>query len=217
MVSKHLVFLLFLLLVISGCGFLGAPFTTTKTNMDSNVLFKDDFSDPSSGWDRRDEADGVADYVDGVYRIFVNKPSYDIWANPGLDFTDTIIEVETKKIGGPDDNDFGIICRYQGMANYYFFIISSDGYYGIARMVDGQQELIGEKTMAFSDVILQGEKMNKLRIKCIDDRLALSVNDTLLMEVKDTTFSSGDVGLIAGTFDLPGTDVAFDNFIVRSP
>jgi len=36
-------------------------------------------------------------------------------------------------------------------------------------------------------------------------------------EVKDTELVSGDVGLIAGTYNEPGTDIRFDNFIVRQP
>ena len=39
----------------------------------------------------------------------------------------------------------------------------------------------------------------------------------LLTEVTDTTFASGEVGLIAGTFDTPGTDVLFDDFTVYQP
>ena len=48
--------------------------------------------------------EGVTDYADGVYRIWVNTSSTDVWANPGLNFTDAIIEVEATKVGGSDDN-----------------------------------------------------------------------------------------------------------------
>jgi hypothetical protein len=33
----------------------------------------------------------------------------------------------------------------------------------------------------------------------------------------DSSFSSGDVGLIAGSFATEGTDIHFDNFVVRQP
>jgi hypothetical protein len=35
--------------------------------------------------------------------------------------------------------------------------------------------------------------------------------------VQDDTFASGDVGLLAGTYDEIGTDIHFDNFVVRAP
>jgi hypothetical protein len=37
------------------------------------------------------------------------------------------------------------------------------------------------------------------------------------MEVSDADFSEGKVGLIAGTFDDPETDVRFDDLLVTKP
>ena len=39
----------------------------------------------------------------------------------------------------------------------------------------------------------------------------------LLAEVRDPSFSRGDVGLIAGTWDVTGLIMAFDNFVVQEP
>ena len=87
------------------------PAPPESTPEPSDVLFQDDFSDPSSGWDRVVTETGETDYMDGVYRIYANQPGTDIWATPGLHFTDVRIEVDAAKVGGPDDNDFGVICR----------------------------------------------------------------------------------------------------------
>ncbi len=182
-----------------------------------NVLFKDDFSDPSSGWDRVSVSDGVTDYVDGVYRIFVNTSNTDVWANPGLNFDDVRIEVQATKVGGDDNNDFGIICRYQDNANFYFFVISSDGYYGVGKFVQGEQKLIGSESMPPSEKINTGNATNHLRADCVGNKLRLYVNDELLTEVEDSDFTSGDVGLLAGSFDQPGTDIHFDDFVVLKP
>ena len=189
---------------------------TTPTN-ESDVLFQDDFSDPNSGWDKIATEGGITNYEDGIYRIFVDQASTDVWANPGLDFSDVIIEVSAKKVGGADDNDFGVLCRSVDTNNFYFFIISSDGYYGIGKVVDGQQSLIGMDAMEPSEVIKKGEEMNWLHAECVGSRLALWVNDQKIKQVEDTQFTQGDVGLIAGSFDTPGTDIHFDNFSVRKP
>ena len=195
----------------------GSDSPPAGSELPPDVLFIDDFSDPSSGWDRVTEEEGVTDYADGVYRIFVNTTNTDIWANPGLKFTDTVIEVEAKKVGGPDDNDFGIICRYQDLSNFYFFIVSSDGFYGIAKVVDGEQDLIGLENMEYSEAINQGNSTNKLRADCIGQNLVLYVNDQKMIEVTDAQFSEGDAGILAGTFEAPGTDIHFDDFVVRKP
>jgi hypothetical protein len=181
------------------------------------VLFKDDFSDPESGWDRVIVADGVTDYSDGAYRIFVNTSNTDVWANPDLDFTDVRIDVETSKVGGDDDNDYGLICRYQDSENFYFFVISSDGYYGVGKVSAGLQQLIGMESMPPSESINQGNATNTLRADCVGSTLSFYVNNESLGVYEDTEFASGDVGLIAGTFDSSGVDIHFDNFMVSRP
>ncbi|MBU0511168.1 MAG: hypothetical protein KKD28_04475 [Chloroflexi bacterium] len=183
----------------------------------ADVLFQDDFSDPSSGWDSYSGSEGSTDYSNGVYRIYVNETSNDYWANPGLDFTDTVIEVDATKVGGPDDNDLGLICRYQDLDNFYFFIISSDGYYAIGKVVDGSQELIGVDNMEYSDVVKQGNATNHIRADCVGTHLVMQVNGKKLSDVTDSAYTSGDVGLMAGTFDESGTDIHFDNFVVKKP
>jgi hypothetical protein len=188
-----------------------------STQLPENILFQDDFSDPSSGWDRINQSDGITDYADGVYRIFVNTVNTDIWSNPGLDFGDVRVEVDATKVGGNDNNDFGVICRYQDSDNYYFFIASSDGYYGIGRFVGGKQELIGVESMPPSEVIKKGDATNHLRADCIGSKLSLFVNDQFLTQVEDTAFTSGDVGLLAGSLDSPGVDIHFDNFKALKP
>ena len=191
--------------------------STPSESLPEGVLFQDDFSDTSSGWDRVNVGDGITDYADGVYRIWVNTTSTDVWANPGLDFTDTVVEVEATKVGGPDDNDFGVICRYQDESNFYFFIISSDGYYGLGKVVDGEQMLIDEEELMPSDAIQLGNVTNTIQADCVGSTLTLYANGTQLTSVEDGTFTSGDVGLLAGTFDESGTDIHFDNFVVRQP
>ncbi len=189
----------------------------TPPEQPSNLLFQDDFSDTSSGWDRVTTDTGVTDYVDGLYRIYVNEAGTDIWANPGLEFTDVSVQVEAIKVGGPDDNDFGVICRSVDISNFYFFVISSDGYYGIGKVSDAGQELIGTDAMQPSEAIQQGETTNTIRAECVGSSLSLYVNGEMLAEVQDSEFSSGDVGLIAGSFDIQGTDIHFDNFSVTQP
>ncbi len=189
----------------------------TSAPLPSNVLFQDDFSDPSSGWDRVSEAAGITDYADGSYRIFVNTINTDIWSNPKLNFSDVRVEVDATKVGGSDNNDFGVICRYVDSDNYYFFIASSDGYYGIGRFFEGKQELIGVESMPPSEVINKGNATNHLRADCIGSKLSLYVNGEFLTQVEDTAFASGDVGLLAGSLDSPGVDIYFDNFKVLKP
>jgi hypothetical protein len=188
-----------------------------QTGIDSGVLFRDDFSDTNSGWDHYSDTDGTTDYENGVYRINVNVTQQDYWANPGKNFTDVRVEVDATKVGGPDDNDIGLLCRYKSVDDFYFFIVTSDGYYGIGKTVGGEMQMIGQESMDTSEEINLGLDTNHIRADCIGSQLSLYVNGTLLTTVTDSDFASGDVGLMAGTYDTAGTDIHFDNFVVYDP
>jgi hypothetical protein len=60
-----------------------------------------------------------------------------------LTFMDVRIEVDAVKMAGPDLNDIGVICRYKDPSNFYFFSVSSDGYYGVSKVINGQEQWIG--------------------------------------------------------------------------
>jgi hypothetical protein len=181
------------------------------------VLFQDDFSNPDSGWNRANTSRGETDYADGAYRILVNEPNVDIWSKAGREFTDVRIEVDAFKVGGDRDNRFGVICRAVDATNFYTFIISSDGYYGIGKIKGEQYQLIGMDSLQPSEAIHLGSAFNHIRADCVGSTLTMYVNGKKLAEVQDSEFASGDVGLIAGTYQEPGTDVRFNNFIVYQP
>jgi hypothetical protein len=184
---------------------------------DDSVLFHDDFSDTSSGWDSVRNGDGMTDYDANTYRIVVSQPNTDYWGNPGQDYEDVRVEVDAAKNDGSDNNDFGIICRYQDKSSFYAFLVSSDGFYAIAKVVGGEYNLLGLDGMLPSDAIQQGQATNHVRADCVGTTLTLHVNGQQVYSVEDDTYASGDVGLIAGTFDEPGTDIRFDDFVVYRP
>ena len=196
-------------------------FSGGATSGDANILFQDDFSKTSSGWDRADWESGVTDYGDGVYRMAVKIPSYDIWANPGKNFDgDVRVEADATKVSGEDDNDYGLICRYSGSPespNYYFGIISSDGYTAIGKVTGGSTEYLSSEQMIPADAIKQGAVTNRLRVDCIGSNLTLYVNGQQVATATDASYTGGDVGFLAGTFEISSTEIHFDNLLVSKP
>ncbi|MBF8255931.1 MAG: Serine/threonine protein kinase [Anaerolineales bacterium] len=180
------------------------------------ILFEDHFDDTGSGWGRLHSNLSSADYQDGVYRIRFDGTNDDAWATSGHAFDDVRIAVGTLKVGGPDDNDFGVICRYRDDANFYALLITSDGYYGVMKMKDGERIMVGQQEGNYleSTAIHQGAAANEIVAECINDHLALHVNGVLVADVRDGAFASGDVGLIAGTFEEGGVEIHFDDFFV---
>ena len=206
--------------MLSGCGklplistFFGSPPQATEASQ----LFFDDFSESKSGWDRFAGEIGTTDYKNKTYQISVNEPNTDLFANPNKLFKDTIIEVKAVKVGGPVNNSYGVICRFQDEKNFYSAQISSDGYAGIFRMKDGVYRLIGHDAMIPVPSILGGSAVNTIHFECIGRSLALAVNGTPVDAREDKSFENGDVGLIAGAFEEAGVIIAFDDLSVTLP
>lgn len=212
-----LISLPFWILITCACQALTFPIDIQPASS-GDLLFQDDFSDISSGWTRLiSSMDGNLEYKDGAYHISVDKSELLIWGGPGLNFSDVRLEVDVVNVAGPSDNDFGLVCRSKDRKNFYYFVISSDGYYGIGKVVNSVQELINMDKMLPSESINRGQSRNHIRADCVEDMLSLYVNGDILASVKDAQFSSGEVGLLAGTFQNPGIEVNFDNFLVLRP
>lgn len=183
-----------------------------------DILFQDDFSDSQSGWLTAANEVGLAEYTpDGLFHIRVDAPGYNFWSTPGLNVSSVIMEVDSIKLSGPEINRIGLICRYQNPQNYYFFIISTDGYYGVGKVKDGVSTLLAQTQMERNGAVLSGAAINRLRGECVGNTLIFYVNQKPLAIVDDPDFPSGDVGLVVGAFDAAGVDVYFDNFIITKP
>lgn len=179
------------------------------------VQFQDDFSNPGSGWDTNQDSNGSTDYSNGSFRIKVTNTSYLLWANPNQSLQNDIsINVDATKAGGPDDNKFGVICRYQDSDNFYYLFITSDGYAGISMFKNNEQIWLTGDALIPSDAINQGAATNSIRADCAGSTLTLYANNQQIASVTDSSFSGGDVGLIAGTYETSGVDILFDNFMV---
>lgn len=224
MKSNHsLFFFIALLASLAVACTLGSALNNNSSGASSpeppTILMQDDFSDTKGGWTVFSDAEGINDYHDGGFRILVSRENYYFWSNPGRSYSDVIIEVDGKKLAGPDENDYGVICRYQeDTGNFYFFTISSDGYYGVSKYINDEESLIGMSEMGKnSNVILGGDAVNRIKATCKGNSLTLEVNGTVLVDVADSDLTSGDIGLIAGTYGTPGVDVLFDNLVVFKP
>lgn len=214
MKSIHLSSLLLLLFfLLSACVPPQTPVILSAKPGD--LLYQEGFEDNTTGWARISNDNGIEDYDSGGYRILVKQPKLNIWSTSEKDFGDVRVEADVIRLNGPDENRMGLICRYQS-GNYYFFIISNDGYYVIGKFIGGLTLLLGQTEMQTSETIQTG-KMNHLRADCIGNMLTFYINFTEVASATDPDLPTGDVGVLAGAFSQPGVDVLFDNFVVMQP
>jgi len=202
-----------LVVLLSAC--LPAPAPVIPSAKSGDVLYQEEFEDNTTGWHRVANDNGIMDYDGGGYRILVRQPKFNVWSTSERNFSDVRIEADVIKLQGPEENRMGLICRYQN-GDYYFFVISNDGYFGMGKFIGGMTLLLGQSEMKFSEAIQIGTT-NHLRADCIGNKLSFYINFTEVASATDSDFSSGDVGLLAGTFAEPGVDVMFDHFVVIQP
>ena len=212
--KKYFVILSSFILLLASC-LPARPTEPIVVASRGEVLLRDDFTDNTSGWDRVLNDGGIMDYDSGGYRILVRGADMNFWSTPAGNFGDVRVEADVTKLNGPDENRAGLMCRYQN-GNYYFFIISNDGFYAIGKFTGGQAILIGQESMVSSESI-QVDEVNHLRADCIGDTLTFYVNFNQVASTLDADFVTGGVGVLAGAFDEPGVDVLFQDFVVLQP
>ena len=208
--KRRILLLLFFLPVLAAC----QPEPRALTG---DVLFADDFSTRENNWTHLVNDGGVMDYNAGGFRFYIREPNVNYWTTAGQTFSDVRIEVDALQYAGPAENRLGVICRHRDDYNYYFFVISTDGYYAIGKVKDGVQSLLGQNAMQYAQAIKTGIAINHLRAECQGSTLRFYINDAPIALVDDLDFSEGDVGLLAGTFAEGGLDVLFDGFQVLQP
>jgi hypothetical protein len=203
----------FFFLFIASCA--SAPTAAIPLPPSGTVLFQDEFENNTSGWDRLANDVGIMDYDGGGYRMLILQPQMNFWSTPEKNLRDVRIEADVTKLNGPVENRAGLMCRYQN-GNYYFFIVSNDGFYAIGKFIGGRTTLLGQSEMQASEMI-QADTVNHLRADCIGDSLVFYINYNLVAGAKDADLATGDVGVLAGSFAQPGVDVSFDDFVVMQP
>src|SRR5437868_9959088 len=103
-----------------------------------SILFQDEFSKPANGWMASKTDYAEFSYLDGEYRILLNKADFNTYSLlPKQTFENCSVEVDVRLAAGPANGVFGILCRgeanQQAVQTAYVFAIRADGFYAILK------------------------------------------------------------------------------------
>ncbi len=211
------------------------------------VLYAATFDDLIGDWEQYEGRLSAEILPEGVLRLDVGNVSSGPFSVARQYFGDFDARVEARAVSGPVNNGYGMIFRLQNHDNsspsddsYYLFLVSSDGYYQVRRVLgDEQKEL---STWIPSPVVNQGIGVaNTLRVVAQGDQFAFYVNGqqmplcipddpegrstfvtsctggTMQPSLTDSSLAYGQIGLVATTLDEPDVVVEFDNLVVYGP
>ena len=181
---------------------------------DTDVTFSDEFRRDNGEWFTESDDDVTYEYAGRTLHIIVNSENRLGWTfNSTVDelaAVDYLVEVDVEQVAGPDDAELGLIFRFVDEENFYFFAVSNLGTYSLWKLVDNEWEAILDWTE--TDALqTDAEAINRLSVLTEGSQITLLANDVALAQLEDDTFATGAVGLMVGTFDEVGVDVAFDN------
>lgn len=185
-----------------------------------------------------------AGIADGALQIEVGDAPSLPYSLSRAHYADFDLRARASAVSGPIDNSYGVIFRAQDAANNMRFMVSSDGYYQVARILDGVETILSAWILDETNVRAGLNAVNHLRVIGVGDRFAFEINGasvplcvpnepgaistyaggqcyggTMQTTLSDGALSTGRVGVIAGATGTGGAGVIarFVDVIVIEP
>jgi hypothetical protein len=137
-----------------------------------------------------------------------------IWSLNGLEHDNVIITAALQQTQGADGSAFGVMCRASADGNGYYFLIASDGTFSISVGTDARSDLFQLVPWQASSAVRRGTQANTIRAVCVEDYLALFVNDVFVAETFDDEFTRGQAGVALGAVQATAW-ARFDDIVIQ--
>jgi hypothetical protein len=190
-----------------------------KLPIGDGALFKDDFSSEGGGWGTGDTDNSSVKIKGGELVINVHRDRFLVWSPAGQkDLENVHIEATAKNVGGGSSTGFGLICNISVTDQFYYFLVTSNGEYAIAKTAVAKDDvyLTNNDRLANSSDIPVDAPSYRIGADCGNGALTLYVNGKKIDSVEDSAYSKGDIGLMAMTSKDSTAEVHFDDVIVTS-
>jgi hypothetical protein len=213
------------------------------------VLYATGFDDSAEDWVQY-EGRLSAQVLDGQLRIRVDESDNGAFSYAEPVYSDFVLSTRAAALDGPIDNGYGVLFRLDTRDNrdtrddrYYTFLISTDGYYRVTRVSNGQAEILSDwipcdairaELGAYNDIRVEGRGsrfrffINGTPVQlCVPDTpgaistyaLDSCIGGSMVDMLEDSTLPSGRIGVVgfATATGGPGVVIAFDQVIVEMP
>ena len=172
--------------------------------------------DAPTTWDIFAVDDGAAYFrlSDRALEAHVGADRGYVISTNNVQHDNVIINAKVRQTDGLLGNGFGVVCRADNMGNGYYFLLASTGEFTISVGTPARNALFELVPWQFHSQINQGMRENEIRAICVQNYLAMFINNVFVAEAFDDEFSAGELGVVIGAVDRPAT-ARFDNILIR--
>lgn len=174
------------------------------------------FDDEVTTWDTfiTEGSEALFTVHDGALEGAVVANRGYLWSLSGARRNNLAIQATVQQTRGGQGNGFGVMCRADHDGNGYYFVISSAGQFAILKGLPTRADPVPLVAWQSSDAIVPDDGENQLLAICTANYLSFSVNGQFLAEVRDSSYSAGELGVVLGAVGETAW-VRFDDILVR--
>ena len=141
--------------------------------------------------------------------------TYNYYIFKEIDVSNVQLEIEIDN-QGVNNNNISLICRYSE-AGWYEFNIGSNGLFFIYRYDPAEEEPYALLWSGGSREIKTGKEVNNYISICNENRLTLKINGKEKITVKDSNFTSGNIGFAISSYNVLPVIVNVNKLIASVP
>jgi hypothetical protein len=184
---------------------------------DSNILYQDDFTDPTTKWPEEQYDNYYIGYHQSTYyHIQLSSPHFktSVFVPGKTTYEDVTIDLKVlTEIAKGGDFRYGITFRRSGDLYYVFAISPVTKKWYVLKSSSDAVTILSEGT---DTSIHDAGSIDALRVDAKGSTFSLFINDHLVGEVSDADYASGEVGMFAQTIDNSAIHIHFDELTIRN-
>ncbi len=184
----------------------------------ATLLYKDDFTNPASGWSEKKFDNYFIGYHEPeYYHVEISSPNYKttVFEPTKKSLGDFSMEVKvftvSKKTAATGDFEYGPVFRRSGDQYYTFTISPRTKKWTFLKSSPSELKVLAEGTESGINNL---DIADVLRVDAQGSKFFLRINDQLVGQVTDADYASGEVGFFVQTFDATNVHVHFDSIAI---
>ncbi len=178
-------------------------------------LFRDGF-DRNAGWAVGEDSLGGTSIADGRLVLSVRNPkTYRYAISPVSQLTDFYAEVVVRPLICNEDDEFGLMFRFDPDGNHFRMSLACSGSVRVVRVLGGQSFNLIPPTETY-EVIPGPLVENRLGVLAVGADFHLFINGAEVLSMRNGQIPIGTLGFFVHAESSGQTTVAFDDLSVRA-